>query len=341
VCDSPEAHLANEDFHIALVGDRTLYLMPLKRALLSQSALASHWSTSHTDYSSTLRYGCKASPSKQEVSLDPPPLLWCGDGQHRPLPEACREPSTAVATLKRRWKSEQAASEQAKEEPRPTDLHIWPLVIRHNVRNNPERPEAHLELLQVAIKCCSPAMVSYLFKMRQKLPARIDDLWLFEEIDAGVAHSKQMRMDALLEAVPKLCLCAGQWPAFMTTTLQISGIDPLSIAHDIYNSFRHGPCESVPTIVLAALQGGKGKLLMWAPLTAALGKTMSKKVGLGNKKAVILNEWHFNIVVRCPTAHSCYGLKATPCRLSGHRTLMLIMGIASTQAQPPSLSRPI
>lgn len=273
-----EAHKADESgvahmhFHIALAGDRPFYFSPLKRALLVRSHLATHWSTSHSGYWSTVRYGHIATPRKPAASLDPLPLLWSAVGQHPPLDEVCEEPSTAAAVKRRRLLKEQAASEQGKEAPRPVELDVWPLVIRHNIRNTPDASEAHLELLKVARTSCSPAMVQFLFKIRRQLPALIDDVWMLEEIDDRVELSKQTRMDALLAAASKPCVCDSQWPVFVQAALLANGIDPCCLAHDIYGSFRHGRCETVPTIVLAGLQGGEGKSLIWMALAAVLGE---------------------------------------------------------------------
>lgn len=298
-----ETGIAHRHFHIALVADRCFYFLPLKRSLLQKYGLASHWSTSHIGYDTAVAYGCCASETKPRVSLDPAPLLWAAEGEHPPLDEARNEPTTAAAQRRRRELRVQAALEQGAEEPRPTELDVWPLVVRHNVRNTPDAPEAHLDLLKVAVERCSPAMVGFLFKNRRRLPALIDDCWLMEEIGERCARSKETRMDALLEALKKPCVCGGQWPVFVEAALRVNEIDACSLAHDIHESLLHGRCETVPTIVLAGLQGGEGKSLLFAALASLLGDEYVQEglatgnfpmLGLETKKAVILNEWRFN-----------------------------------------------
>ena len=290
-------------FHVALAGDRSFYFTPLKRALLQRSGLATHWSASHDRYDSAVRYGFRPSPTKPKASLDPTPLSWSAAGEHPRLEEACEEPTTAAALERRRELRVQAACEEGKEEPRPSDVDVWPLVVRHNIRNTAENPEAHLRLMQVARQSCSPAMLAFLFKNRQRLPALIDEVWMWEEIDDRVALSAETRAEALFNALRKPCVCSGQWPAFVEAALRTNGVDAAALAHDIYSSLLQGRCESVPTVVLAGLQGGEGKSLLYSPLVALLGEDYVQEglasgsfpmLGLENKKAVLLNEWHFN-----------------------------------------------
>ena len=299
--------VAHRHFHVALAGDRSFYFAPIKRALLDRSGLATHWSSSHDGYWSAVRYGCRASPSKAVAALDPAPLLWSAHGEHSPLDEACEEPTTAAALRQRRQQQVQAAREQGKEAPRPSEIDVWPLVVRHNIRNTPDTPEAHLQLIQVAKRCCSAEMVNFLFKMRRRLPALIDDVWLWEEIDDVVELSRQTRLQALLTAaMSKQCVCEGMWPAFVEASLKGNCIDPCALAHDMYANLHHGRCESVRTVTLAGLQGGEGKSMLLAPLGPLLGEEYVQEglatgsfpmLGLENKKAVILNEWRFNNAV--------------------------------------------
>jgi len=197
----------------------------------------------------------------------------------------------------------QRAGEGGTEEPRPTEVDVWPLVVRHNTRNTADNQEAHLRLIQVARECCSPAMFAFLFRIRRRLPALIDDVWLWEEIDDHVVLSNESREDALLAGMTRPCRCGGQWMSFVQGTLQANRIDGAELAHDIHSSLVKGRCETVPTLVLAGLHGGEGKSLLLAPLPSLLGDQYVQEgvasgsfplIGLENKKDVILNEWKFN-----------------------------------------------
>eukprot|EP00973_Karenia_brevis_P011376 1539665-Karenia_brevis.AAC.1 len=194
-------------YHVALKADRSCYFMPFKRALLKRHRVATHWSTSHVGYWSAVRYGCRATPAKGEHSLDPSPVRWSCSGPHEALEDACEEPTSAAALAGRRQKAVQQAGAKGMSDPRPSEIDVWPLIVRHNIRNTPENQEAHLRLIQVARECCSSTMVSFLFKNRRRLPALIDDVWLWEEINDHVTLSQQSRIDALFAALRKPCVC--------------------------------------------------------------------------------------------------------------------------------------
>ena len=71
-----ERHISNHvHFHIAVVADRCFRFAPLKRELLKQRGLATHWSCTHDGYASCVAYGYAPSPKK------PPPSSAAGAGR--------------------------------------------------------------------------------------------------------------------------------------------------------------------------------------------------------------------------------------------------------------------
>ena len=89
-------------FHVALKVSSKICFLPYKRALRERSGLASHWSGSHTQWWSAVRYGHVPSEHKPEVDEDP--LCY---PEEMNLYEASQEHWNAVACKKRR---EQAAA---------------------------------------------------------------------------------------------------------------------------------------------------------------------------------------------------------------------------------------
>ena len=65
--------------HVAIHASAKFRFLPVKRALRLQSGLASHWSCTHGDYWSALRYCWVPSPKKPAASLDKYPELWGRD----------------------------------------------------------------------------------------------------------------------------------------------------------------------------------------------------------------------------------------------------------------------
>ena len=116
--------------------------------------------------------------------------------------------------------------------------------------------------------------------------------------------SAQSSMDALMAAMAKPCCCHGEWTPCTRQALNLNAIREDFIDHDLYMSFAHGRCETVPVLVLAGLQGGEGKNLLLSPIVAVLcieyvlqGVKAGQfpLVDLPWKKAAILNEWHFTL----------------------------------------------
>lgn len=101
--------------------------MPFKRALRVRSGLASHWSTTHTEWWSAVRYGVM--PTERKPRVDGSPLVWPG-GLNLNLFEEAQEPWSAHAAKRRR---EQAATRragggqggEAKKQAKKEDRGLW------------------------------------------------------------------------------------------------------------------------------------------------------------------------------------------------------------------------
>ena len=122
--------IAHGHYHIAVKGSSSFRFAAVKKALMDQSNMASHWSCTHTGYWSPIKYCATPSSSKPRASLDPHPLLWSRVGQHPPLHLLWSEPNTAAAMRAKRQRKEDNASENSKPEPRMTDYELWPEWIQ-------------------------------------------------------------------------------------------------------------------------------------------------------------------------------------------------------------------
>ena len=293
--------IVNSHYHAPVKGTNKFSFMPIKRALLQRHGMATHWSTSHTEYRSAVRYCFIPSPRKPQAALDSAYLLWPRN-THPPLMDVIQEPITAKALQARREKLVLAAAEDARQEPRPHEIDVWPLIVRFNIRNTDDNREAHLQLIEKAKEVCSPTFFQFLFRIRHRLPKLIDDVWQWEEVTDRARHSGQSRMEALQTSMSVPCTCGGLWRPWVEQALRVNGIDMAGIAHDLYANFAKGRSETVPVVVLAGLHGGEGKNLLLSPITAVLGMDYVMQgvatgqfplVDLPSKKAVLLNEWRF------------------------------------------------
>ena len=292
-------------YHIALQAEESFRFLPFKRSFLQRWGVATHWSCSHLGYWSALRYLVWPSPPKKlATNLDRSPLPWHrdGEGMHETLAEASQQPTNAAMLEARREKLLMAAGDAGDEEPRPREIDVWPIVVKHGVRNDHDRQDGYLQLIKVARTSCSPAMVAYLFQIRHKLNKLIEDVWTWETVDDLLHLSGRSRMTALEDALRQPCCCDGQWATQVRRVLVANGISEAELAHDIYISFAAGRCETTPVVTLAGLQGGEGKSLIFFPIPKVLGgdfvqgHTASGSfplLGLEGKKAVVLDEWRF------------------------------------------------
>lgn len=94
-------------FHAAIRLSAQVSWLVLKLVLRRRARLASHWSTTHTQFWSTVRYGFFTSPTKPVV--DAKPLPYTKDGTPLNLYEESQEPFCAGAWKRRREEKEQTS----------------------------------------------------------------------------------------------------------------------------------------------------------------------------------------------------------------------------------------
>jgi len=293
---------ANRHYHIALQAFSSFGFVSIRRALLVRHGIATHWSTTHVGYWSALAYLVKESEKKSKACLDPHPLPWHFNGAEENLRELSARPTTAKALEARRDKVIERAETKGKPEPRPSEIDIWPIIVKHDIRNDDDSQAGVDKLIHIAKDTCNPSMVRYLFKMRHKLAGIIDDVWHWQCIDDRLHLGQRSRADALQEAGRMACVCGGKWAACVRQSLAANGISAQELGHDIFTSLMQGRSETTPVICLAGLHGGEGKSLIFYPLPAVLGSDLVYQqaamgtfalLGLQGKKAVLLDEWSF------------------------------------------------
>ena len=289
--------------HLPVLASRQFRFMPVKRALLRRHGLASNWSVSHTGYWSCMKYLAKPSPKKQSSSLDHQPVLWCAHGMH-PVPATlCNEPLTAAAIEARRQTADDKAAETGAKPGRISEIDVWPIVVNNNIRNGGDDDNAHKLLISHAKKHCTKEMQQFLFKIRTRLPALIEDIWAWEKVESDLAVAMRTRTEAIQAAAQTKCVCEGQWKHHVLKSWKLNGIDGAELCKDILNALVSGRSESTPVIVLAGDRGGEGKSMLLKALLALFGSShvFSRPapgnfplVDLPGKKCCFLDEWRFD-----------------------------------------------
>ena len=320
LCQPDSTGVAHAHDHLPVLADRVFGFLPVKRALLKRHGLASHWSCTHDWYWSAIRYVVVPSPKKPLAALDPAPVLWAATAPHPPLETCCHEPLTAKAIQARRRKAETKAAEAGEDEPKVTELHVWPLVVENGFRNTPDDHTAHLKVIAYAKKHASKSMQVFLFKVRARLPGLIDDIWMWETVEETLERAASSRNQALRAAAATQCKCGGRWLTEVVKSFLANNIPIQELCRTVYTALEEGRSETVPVIVFGGAAGGEGKSLFLKGLASVVGieHVFSTPqtgnfplLGLVGKKIAFLDDWRFNEEV-LPFSTQCLWYDGSP-----------------------------
>ena len=176
--------------------------MPFKTALRQRAGFASHWSTSHTQYWSALRYGVFA--TQHEPHVDVPPLPWTSDGRRLDLYAESQEPWNAHALRARR-----EASERAHEAGRPAKrrkgtafgkLDFTALVVAEQLGT----PSAVMEYVQTH---GPKGMHNFVHKAQKRLAEHIAEALAWHHAATTAAAERETEWDVVLRLAGGSCTC--------------------------------------------------------------------------------------------------------------------------------------
>ena len=289
---SGEAH-----YHVAIRGSRCFRFGPLKKLLLAQSGLASHWSTSHDCYASCVGYGYVPTPAKPMAELDPTPLLWAHSGSHPPLAEASRKPMTADAVSKRREQGRLRRAEEGKGEQRFQEVDLWPIVVNERILAT---TNAGARVVEYAKRCGGPSMVSFCFQNEHRLADIVAKCWRFENAEECVKNDGKPREAFLREALEKPCCCGGRWTSAALQLFDKNGLDPARWCSAVLTSLQQGR-QKGSLVCHVGASGDEGKSFLFGPLPEVFGegqifspvKSGFPLVGLDRCRVVLLDDWRF------------------------------------------------
>ena len=282
-------------FHVALKLNGLSRFLPLKAALRQRGGLASHWSTSHTQWWSIVRYGVFTTERKPEVDLAP--LVWFKTAGtlegvrsgHGPchefaapgsrntivnLYEDAQEPFNANAWVKRRQQAEALANapvhgskKKAKVE-KYTQLDFTAMVLDKNLLT----PNAVLAYVQ---EHGSHACQLYCMRNQKRLSELLDGAVQWR--DAKQLHDLEQETDwgLVQRLATSSCSCCGQcvwWAAacdfFRRNHATVDG-DLLAAA--LANVISNGPSKTARVPLIAGVTNA-GKSLVLDPLINVFGR---------------------------------------------------------------------
>ena len=133
-----EQHATGEvHYHVAILLHTMRNFMPAKLALRQRHKLAAHFSCSHTQFWSAVRYGYVGTIKKPEV--DKEPFSWSADGKKFDLYEASQRPWTARMWKRRREEAELVAeTEPSAKKARFSKLDLTAVIIDRSLKSKAE-----------------------------------------------------------------------------------------------------------------------------------------------------------------------------------------------------------
>ena len=227
-------------FHVALKLRYKTGFLPFKNALRARSGLASHWSTSHREWWSPLRYLCFASDTK--LAIDEEPLQWTHDGHQIDLFGECNEHYSAAAHKKRREEAVMRP-DPSKKRKRETfgKLDMTSLVLAEGLKTP-------AQIMALVKKKGSEAMRTYVHAQQGRLKEFLQHATDWRDCEEVASFETESDWDLVQRVAKSRCACPGQckwWEhakAFFDRNS--ATIDRQRVAACFLNVLRYGPAKT-------------------------------------------------------------------------------------------------
>jgi len=187
-------------FHAAVLLADVMRWHAAKRVLTERHHLASHFSSSHTQWWSAVRYGCF--PTEKKTSVDAEPLQWAADGVAFNLFEDSQQPWCAQAWRGRREKRDREAAATGKA-PRFTKLDFIALVLSKDLSTK----DAVLRYVQ---EHGTVVMQAFVAKHQGQLSELLADAKDWESAPANAALEQETDWSLLCRAAGTACPHGGE-----------------------------------------------------------------------------------------------------------------------------------
>ena len=162
-----EKHADGEiHFHWALRFFAQTRFAAIKRTLRNRDHIASHWSCSHTQWWSALRYVVIPSPKKPVIDKDRD--VWTWDGHAVDVISEANEPWMATVWKRRREQQEMDAAAGASKKAKFTKLNLTALILEKSLATK-------TQLLEFTQNHGSAAMQLFVHQNQRKLKELLED----------------------------------------------------------------------------------------------------------------------------------------------------------------------
>lgn len=182
-------------FHVALQLRSQRCFLPAKKTLRARHKLAVHFSCSHTQFWSALRY-CVV-PTLQKTEVDPAPFSWSSSNEEMDLYELAQRPFTAAGWKRRREAADMAAAAGGKKQ-RFTKLDLTAIILAKEIRSKNS-------LLEYAQTLGSEAMQQFVSNRQKHLSEYLDEAWEWKNACAEAARDRQTGWELICQNAAKEC----------------------------------------------------------------------------------------------------------------------------------------
>lgn len=289
---SKESHEDGSPHYHAVV--RLSHRMRFKQAkhtLASRHKLPSHWSCSHTQVWSALRYVTVATAKKPTVDADV--YVWTPDGQPVDLVAMAREPFQAVAWRKRRESQEAAAEVNGARTTAFNKLDFMALVLSKHLHTK-------ADLLAYVQEYGSPAAQLFTSRSQRRLVSFIEDAQEWADAKRESLAERMTDWDILCNAATTPCKHAPGACPYATAVAQIfhhnsATMSPRRLASALRAVMCAGPSKTARVPFLVG-PSNTGKSTLLYPFDDLFGpKQVFHKPALGSTFALrnIVNKKRF------------------------------------------------
>ena len=187
-------------FHVAVKLTGLSFFRPFKTALRLRSGLASHWSPTHTQLWSAVRYGAVVSERKPVVD-DEPLSLCMASGEPLNLYEESQEPYNAGAWKRRREQKEMTEDPQ-EHKGHFRQLDLTSIILTSNLKSP-------MDVMEYAQHKGSVQMQVFVHKNQRRLDMMIEDAENWGKADVEAAAHRETDWALIQRVAQGPCQCSG------------------------------------------------------------------------------------------------------------------------------------
>ena len=268
--------------HAAMKLSREMRFKMAKLTLEKRHALPSHWSCTHTQLWTTLRYLHVGTPKKPIVDTEP--AQWTLDGRFLDLTELSQEPFMAKSWRLRREKAEAKAIVEETPAPNFNKLDFIAFVLSKHLHTK-------ASLLAHVQDYASPAAKLFVSKHQRRLVEYIEDAQEWAEAKAAAGFEKMSDWEVLCKAGGTACPHAPGECSYARAVDEIFRVNAATLcqrklARNLKDIVKNGPSKTCRVPMLVG-PSNTGKSTVLYPFDDLFGpKQVFHKPALGSSFAL-------------------------------------------------------